>query len=389
MSRDRVLTVAGALLAGLLLAPLLAAGQAPAPTVTPPYKPSLTATRRPPVILATFTPAPTPTASPTPSLAALEPPPAGVNPLTGLPVADPSRLERRPLLVKISNYPAEVRPQSAINRADHVWEHVVEGGGTRFTAVFLSEDISKIGSVRSARLVDVYLVPLYRGLLAYSGGSAGTMQRLQAQPWFGDRTFSPEEGDDCPLFCRYDPTYEGQDWWHTMFADAEAIRAQAAALGVDERVDLRGLTFSDGPPPGGTPYASISVSYPGTNNYWFYSASANKHYRWAEGEKHLDDLGDVQVGYTNVVLIYAAHVEDTNVVEDQVRGVSYATDIQLVGDGPAVIFRNGLRYDGRWVRPGDEGMIRLVDEAGRDIPLAPGGTWFHLLPLDHTGLTVN
>ncbi|MCZ7542675.1 MAG: DUF3048 domain-containing protein [Anaerolineae bacterium] len=343
-----------------------------------------------PIILPPITPTPdgTPTATPVGgALPALEPLPADVNPLTGLVMANPARLNRRPLLVKISNYPPLVRPQHGINRADHVWEHIVEGGGTRFTAVYLTEDLQRIGSTRSARLVDLYLTPIYRGLLAYSGGSIGTMQQMRAQPWFGDRTFSLEEGDDCPMFCRYE--IEGVDFWHTMFASAAAIRESAAALEIDERVDLRGLTFSAEPPPGGTPYSSIEISYPGTNNYWFYSPYAGKHYRWSEGQEHHDALGDAQVAYTNVALIYANHVEDRNVVEDEVGGASYAVDIQLEGEGPAVVFRSGQRYDGRWVRPAPEGMIRLVDAAGNDIPLAPGTTWFHLLPLDHTALWVN
>jgi len=36
--------------------------------------------------------------------------PSGVNPLTGLPVDHPENLNRRPLLVKIDNYPPGVRP---------------------------------------------------------------------------------------------------------------------------------------------------------------------------------------------------------------------------------------------------------------------------------------
>ena len=35
----------------------------------------------------------------------------GVNPLTGLKVDDPSKLERRPVAVKINNYPRSNRPQ--------------------------------------------------------------------------------------------------------------------------------------------------------------------------------------------------------------------------------------------------------------------------------------
>src|SRR5262245_54089806 len=64
--------------------------------------------------------------------------PANLNPLTGL-VTDPANLERRPIVVKISNAPALVRPQAGIGAADIVYEHYVEGGLTRFSAIFYSQ----------------------------------------------------------------------------------------------------------------------------------------------------------------------------------------------------------------------------------------------------------
>ncbi|MBE0670268.1 MAG: DUF3048 domain-containing protein, partial [Anaerolineales bacterium] len=45
------------------------------------------------------------------------------NPLTGLPVADPSLLLRRPLAIKIGNSPDYVRPQSGLTLADVVYEY--------------------------------------------------------------------------------------------------------------------------------------------------------------------------------------------------------------------------------------------------------------------------
>ena len=82
-------------------------------------------------------------------------PPAGANPYTGLPV-DAVALGRKPLLIKVANT-AEVRPQSGLNAADVVVEHLSEGGITRFTALFLSNMPAKVGSVRSCRLIDLEL----------------------------------------------------------------------------------------------------------------------------------------------------------------------------------------------------------------------------------------
>jgi hypothetical protein len=411
MKQTRATIVAAVILVAFLM--LTAAGIAGAqqPTPTPPYKPTLTPTPTETIVITLVpaggpTPLPTiafgpiggsapqPTATPsataTPQAAELpteEAPAAAenINPLTGLPVSDPATIERRPLLVKISNYPHLVRPQHGVGWADHVWEYSMEGGVTRLTAVFLTHDLAQIGSVRSARPIDTYLVPMYGGFLAYSGASTGTNEMLRAQPWFQERAFSPEKGDYCPIFCRYER--EGVDFWHTMFVSAVAIRQAAEEREVDAAVDLTGLTFSEEPPAGGTPARTINILYKATNMYWLYSPTADQYYRWQEGEAHLDAVSGLQVIFQNVVMIYADHVE-TDIVEDEIGAGNYAWDIQLEGEGPAILFRSGQRYDVRWVRPDNGGMIHLVDEAGNDVPLEPGQTWFQVVPLDHTALEV-
>ena len=103
--------------------------------------------------------------------------PAGVNPLTGLVVANPEFLQRRPIAVKVSNI-ARVRPQSGLNNADLVFEHMTEGTITRFTAVFYGNDSEKIGSVRSGRIVDLEIPVMYDAAFAYSGASGPV-------PWLG------------------------------------------------------------------------------------------------------------------------------------------------------------------------------------------------------------
>ena len=98
--------------------------------------------------------------------------PYGINPLTGLPYPNEQALERRNLIVKISNWPPKVRPQRGINQADLVYEYEAEGGVTRFAAIFRNNAPKQVGSIRSARLLDIELISMYAALLAYSGTSA-------------------------------------------------------------------------------------------------------------------------------------------------------------------------------------------------------------------------
>jgi len=61
------------------------------------------------------------------------------NPLTGLPVEDPSLLGFPALLVSISHFPVEARPQAGLSFAPYVFEIYITEGATRFLTTFYGE----------------------------------------------------------------------------------------------------------------------------------------------------------------------------------------------------------------------------------------------------------
>jgi len=80
-------------------------------------------------------------ATPTPTLPASQPAdlPADVNPLTGLPVADPALLKLPAVLVSVSNFPGATRPQVGISAATHIYEFWIGVGMTRFLPIFYGD----------------------------------------------------------------------------------------------------------------------------------------------------------------------------------------------------------------------------------------------------------
>ena len=171
----------------------LFATNTPNVTATPTLSltPSATASNTP---LPTNTPTQTPTVTPTPNGPFWYP--EGVNPLTGLPYPNQEALERRNLIVKISNFPPIVRPQVGVNSADLVFEYEAEGGVTRFAAIFRSNAPERVGSVRSGRLLDMELVTMYEALLAYSGTSEPIQELFLEADW-KFQLLSPSIGDNC------------------------------------------------------------------------------------------------------------------------------------------------------------------------------------------------
>ena len=300
--------------------------------------------------------------------------PPGVNPLTGLQVDDPAVLARNPFVVKISNAPPLVRPQAGISAADLVFEHYAEGGLTRFSAIFYSQAPERVGSIRSARLIDYELMPMYQGLLAFSGASIGVEDRLNTSE-FADQLFKGVLYG-LPYYWR-DETIPVP---HNMFANLAALQELAAAEGMTYPPDFHSMVFDPMPPAASAGQTdSIDIRYRATRARWEYDAETGLYRRFADGLGHFDANTEEQITAANVFVLYADH-NFTDIVESEWQGsVSYSIEIKLWFEGDGVLFRDGQRYDARWLRPTRQDMIGLRTPDGEFLPFKPGNTWFQVM----------
>jgi len=311
--------------------------------------------------------------------------PDDVNPLTGEIVEDSTVLKRRPIAIKVSNYPPLVRPQAGLNNADLVFEHYAEGGSTRFTAVYYSQDAHTVGSVRSARIIDFEIPVMYDAAFGFSGAAGANKERFSEVDWY-DRIISPDFGHGG--FYRAQPDDPDIDFWHTMFTDTYRLRDILAERGLDVPPTLQnGMVFSEDPPPGGTPAKQAEIGYRGSYVTWWYDSGLGRYFRWNDGEKHIDANRNQQINFKNIVVIAAEHV-DTWIPETEVGQGAASIEIQIWGEGPATIIRDGQRYDGKWHRTDPKDMLTFTDTDGNPLPLAPGNTWFQLVPLGFDKLYV-
>jgi hypothetical protein len=302
-------------------------------------------------------------------------------------VSDPAVLNRRPLLIKVSNHPPVVRPQTGLMAADHVWQHEVENFNmTRFTAVYLTNTPERVGSVRSGRPPDFDLVPMYDGIFFSSGfstnrpsGGPPRMRELMiAAPWF-ERNFSQDFGYGEPYAIRV--PREGLAFEHTLFAVPAELWRLASERSLNTRPTLEpGFAFDVVSPPGGTLTTEIMVDYPGEVGpveTWRYDQATGRWLRWTNGEPLTDALTNTQLAFDNVVIVYAQHYS-TDWIEDEHSG-AHAVGIVMTGEGNAILLRDGQRYTIKWRDPDTESMMQFFDASGNVIPFKPGTTWFHLV----------
>jgi hypothetical protein len=342
----------------------------PSATATQTATPAQTATDAPP----TETTAPTttatlaPTATIGPSGPHMHPP--GVNPLTGLPVADPDLLMLPPALISVSNSPVTTRPQAGLSYAPLVFELYIGEGATRFLALFYGDYPpmdAAVKPVRSGRLPYETLRTIYNGWLAFAGASPRNLVGLSKYHLVINET-KDINGAELPV--------------------ADIVQLSGEYLPVVGAPNLSGLAFDPQPPNGGSPAEKVWVDFSYTAQvFWHYDEDAGAYYRLQDTgagtplETATDRLTGEPLTVENLVVVFANyHWYDP---------LFFNIDLLFVYRHPALLFRDGQVYEIFWttrnetpeVASGRLRPIRFVTYSGAPVPLKPGNTWVELVQL--------
>jgi len=301
---------------------------------------------------------------------AAPPDPAGPSPLTGLPGAAPNRPA---LIVKIDNAP-KARPQAGLNQADVVVEEMVEGGLTRFFAVFDSQDADPVGPVRSARSTDIAIATaMHRPLFSYSGANRVFEEQVQQAPLVNvglraapDR-YHRERGRPAP---------------YNLFTSTAALYPLAPADSVPPPPMFAYRAVGEAPGGAGmAPVERANVRW-ATAVEWQWDAAVGGWWRSQAGGRHVDRAGRGVVP-ANVVVQFVDY-RDTGLRDASGAAVPEA---QVVGEGDAWVLTGGQLIPGRWSKPSADAVTRYLDSTGADIRLTPGRTWLELAPPGRAGHT--
>jgi hypothetical protein len=315
--------------------------------------------------------APTSTTPPPPP----PPPPPVLWPLTGL---ESGQVPPRPALaVKIENS-VEARPQTGLNAADVVWEEVVEGGITRYVAVYHSTLPPEIGPVRSIRPMDPAIAAPLHGLFAFSGGQRPFVDAVAAA---GLQVVSHDAG--AAGFHRI----SSRSAPHNVYADPAALLAQADPA--HQAPPAPQFDHAEGGTPptavsAGTPAAAVRLTLSRSSHpVWTWSPPDGRWVR-AEGSTPAVEADGTPMRATNVVVL---RVDIVNTAATDAAGNSVPETV-LVGAGDALVATGGSTVPGRWTKNAVGDRLFLAGPDGNPVRLAPGNTWVELVPNGSGAVTV-
>jgi hypothetical protein len=339
--------VAAAVAGALVLAAVVACSSIDKPKATP--------RAAPPTHSTSASPSPTPTPTPV------------YWPLTG--VAATAVPTRPALAVKIENS-IDARPQTGLNAADMVWEEVVEGGITRFVAVYQSTFPPEIGPIRSVRPMDPSIAGPLHGVFAFSGGQP---QYVSAAADAGVQIVSNDAG--APGFYRI----SSRPAPHNVYADPAKLLGQAdAAHRAAPPPQFLFATTTEQPTAlaAGRPENALHLVLSGiAHPSWTWSAAAGKWLR-TEFDTPAVDADGKQLAATNVVVL-RVDVVITSAVDPAGNPVP---ETLLAGTGSALVASGGHAVLGSWSKSSVTAPVQLTGPDGAPMRLAPGNTWVELVP---------
>lgn len=328
-----------------------------------------------PTVVEAGTPKPTEAATPEPTAAD----PNDVSPTTGL----PGNTTYKPIMVQLDNADA-ARPQTGISYADIVYETDVDGGDTRFTALFNDKINSNapeeltVGAVRSSRYYHQWIQEEWDALYVHMGGpdetgksetdiwgasSEHVKQRINGAGKHADNNelfFALKKGHSTSAFAGID-LMKALDVYDYTPEPLQAFAFYPANDYADqpeiEQIDLNFFGSKK------TPFASYE-----------YDKAKDKLLRSTRGKAHTDAATGDQLEVQNVVIQFV-HDEKANDGPGSDRRI-----VDVKGSGDAVFVIHGKLMKGVWERPAYDHKTTYRLENGDELTFAPGNTWITMMP---------
>lgn len=285
---------------------------------------------------------------------AIEPAAKGplLSPFTGEPIKSLGPV----LAVKIDNI-VYARPQTGLDSADIVYVLPVEGGLTRFMAIFSSHFPPIIGPVRSAREDDIYLLRQFnRPAFAWSGAQPELTPVVEHSRIID--LYAARVGGYFRNYSRIAP--------YNLYANTQTLLKEAKGASKAHSI---GFTFGNGPG-GGRPADSFTATYPAATYTFRWSPARKGWLVWMDGSPAMVTSGR-QLAPATVVIQYV-YVRTSGYLEWGNLRPPFAVTI---GSGRALVLRNGHAFTAHWSRPYAAGGTTFTTPSGKPMNFARGQVW--------------
>jgi len=282
------------------------------------------------------------------------------NQLTGF--GQNAKMSVNPIAVMVENA-TEIRPQFGLGAASVVYEALVEGGITRFMAVYDYRDqVEKIGPVRSARPYFLDWAAEYQPAFFHVGGSPQALEAING--------YSIIDINEMGVNEIYFSRGSRQEWPHNVYTGASLWQDISDLK--NRQITFKSWRFKPAEeiycPPAGQKII-IDFSYGNYQVRWDYDCITGRYLRINGGSEHLDEAGRQLTSEKVIIQFVKSWLIDTE-----------RLGLQTVGQGKAIIFQNGRVAEGGWQKAAEGSRTEFLNTTGETVEFLPGKTWIEVVP---------
>ena len=274
----------------------------------------------------------------------------------------------RPIGVMIDNDDKNARPQAGIEDAYLVYEMVVEGGATRFFALFRNADTKKIGPVRSSRHYFLDFALENDAVYTHFGWSPKATADI---PALGVKNIHGIQGGEDSIFWR-EQKFKGD--WHSAYTSIEKIKKRAEAKNYSlETEHKNGLKYSEEAVNLSPENKATEIKLPYSGRYntgYVYNEEKGIYEKYIHGAPHKMQSGAV-VEFKNVLVVLVA---DTDLGDGTAR-----RNINTAGSGKGYYMTNGCYEEITWSKPSRGGSTVFKKANGNELVINTGKTVVNLI----------
>lgn len=286
----------------------------------------------------------------------------------------------RPYAVMINCHNGAL-PQAGLQNAYIVYELMVEGGITRMMALFKDKDVSKIGSVRSARTQYLDYVYEHDAIYVHAGGAKDALNRIS------DEGISDIDVDG--VYGVRDKNLN-RSWEHTLFTTTDLLNKGSKDKKFKTETNTKNVLTYQANPLDLTAYKNtknannVSIKYSDyrTSNY-VYDSKKQVYLRSMNNTKNVDLVTKEQYEVKNIIVYGVKYSNYTY------NNYSLYQKIDNVGEGEGYYITNGKAIPIIWEKSSkNTRTIYKVKETGKELVLNDGNTYIQIYPTSGS-LTIN
>lgn len=293
-------------------------------------------------------------------------------------IVDSKKANVLPYAVMIENL-AQVRPQSGLADASVVYETIAEGGVPRFLAIFIKDDIPKIGPVRSTRPYYVDWAKEYGAPLLHAGGSRDAFNEVGKLKVRSIDALAKKTARYFYRLGKYINT-------HNLFTKKNLLAAIKKDYGLDKiKATFESWKFKDEIALAKRPNEKrqLIIDFKSGKQYivaYKYDRASNSYLRFNGGQPHLD------ANYPQKAQIKVKNVIVQLTEKEKVLDWQKHLSLKITGTGRGWLLQDGKLHQIIWKKSKSDSRTKYYFFNGKEVEFNRGNTWIEVVPKDRSVL---